>query len=268
DNDVRIIIGQFDENLASKVFCCAYNLNMYGSKYQWIIPGWYQGNWWEQANSTNCTTRKLLTAMEGYIAVDFEPLSAKQVKGISGRIDTLETPKEYEREYSKELQQKGVEPSKYHGFAYDGIWVIAKTLTRVMDLLQHKERQDMYHNFTVDDREVGRLVLDVMNETNFYGVTGQVMFRNGERMGTIKFTQFQEGQEVKVGEYNAIADVLDLINNTMRFQGVEPPKDRTFVRLQRRNINVPLYSILSVITILGMLMAGAFLFFNIKNRNH
>ncbi|CDR09250.1 unnamed protein product, partial [Oncorhynchus mykiss] len=144
----------------------AYNLNMYGSKYQWIIPGWYQGNWWEQANSTNCTTRKLLTAMEGYIAVDFEPLSAKQVKGISGR-----TPKEYEREYSKELQQKGVEPSKYHGFAYDGIWVIAKTLTRVMDLLQHKERQDMYHNFTVDDREVGKLVLDVMNETNFYGVT-------------------------------------------------------------------------------------------------
>ncbi|CAB1320502.1 unnamed protein product, partial [Coregonus sp. 'balchen'] len=98
------------------------------------------GNWWEQANSTNCTTKKLLTAMEGYIAVDFEPLSAKQVKGISGR--------------------KGVEPSKYHGFAYDGIWVIAKTLTRVMDLLQHKERQDMYHNFTVDDREVGRLVLD------------------------------------------------------------------------------------------------------------
>lgn len=50
--------------------------------------------------------------------------------------------------------------------------------------------------------------------------------------------------------------------------GVEPPKDRTFERLQRRHINVPLYSILSTITILGMFMAGAFLFFNIKNRNH
>ncbi|KAI7798455.1 gamma-aminobutyric acid type B receptor subunit 2 precursor [Triplophysa rosa] len=263
DNDVRIIIGQFDENLAAKVFCCAYNLNMYGSKYQWIIPGWYQGNWWEQANSTNCTTKKLLTAMEGYISVDFEPLSAKQIKGISGR-----TPQEYAREYNREREQKGVETSKFHGFAYDGIWVIAKTLTRVMEILRHKERHDMYHNFTVDDREVGKMVLDVMNETNFFGVTGQVMFRNGERMGTIKFTQFQEGQEVKVGEYNAIADVLDLINHTIRFQGVEPPKDRTFVRLQRRQINVPLYSILSTITILGMLMAGAFLFFNIKNRNH
>ncbi|XP_072532177.1 gamma-aminobutyric acid type B receptor subunit 2 [Salminus brasiliensis] len=263
DNDVRIIIGQFDENLASKVFCCAYNLNMYGSKYQWIIPGWYQGNWWEQANSTNCTTKKLLTAMEGYISVDFEPLSAKRIQGISGR-----TPQEYELEYTREREQKGVEASKFHGFAYDGIWVIAKTLSRVMELLQQKQRHNTYHNQTVDDREVGKMVLDVMNETNFFGVTGQVMFRNGERMGTIKFTQFQEGQEVKVGEYNAIADILDLINNTIRFQGVEPPKDRTFVRLQRRHINVPLYSILSTITILGMLMAGAFLFFNIKNRNH
>eukprot|EP00064_Thunnus_orientalis_P007822 superscaffoldBa00000890_g7844 len=166
DNDVRIIIGQFDENLASKVFCCAYNLNMFGSKYQWIIPGWYQGNWWEQANSTNCTTKKLLTAMEGYISVDFEPLSARQIKGISGR-----TPREYEREYSQELRQKGVESSKFHGFAYDGIWVIAKTFTRVMELLRIKQRQNTFHNFTVDDREVGKMVLDVMNETNFFGVT-------------------------------------------------------------------------------------------------
>ncbi|GAA6074670.1 gamma-aminobutyric acid type B receptor subunit 2 isoform X1, partial [Tachysurus ichikawai] len=166
DNDVRIIIGQFDENLASKVFCCAYNLNMYGSKYQWIIPGWYQGNWWEQANSTNCTTKKLLTAMEGYISVDFEPLSAKRIKGISGR-----TPQEYERDYTREREQKGVEASKFHGFAYDGIWVIAKTLSRVMELLRQKQRHDIYHNMTMDDREVGKLVLDVMNETNFFGVT-------------------------------------------------------------------------------------------------
>lgn len=30
---------------------------------------------------------------------------------------------------------------------------------------------------------------------------------------------FTEGREVKVGEYNAIADVLDLINNAIKFQG-------------------------------------------------
>lgn len=64
-----------------------------------------------------------------------------------------------------------MEASKFHGFAYDGIWVIAKTLTRVMELLRVKQRQNSYHNFTVEDREVGKMVLDVMNETNFFGVT-------------------------------------------------------------------------------------------------
>lgn len=40
-----------------------------------------------------------------------------------------------------------------------------------MELLRVKQRQNTYQNFTVDDREVGKMVLDVMNETNFFGVT-------------------------------------------------------------------------------------------------
>lgn len=63
---------------------------MFGSKYQWIIPGWYEPAWWEQvhveANSSRCMRRSLLAAMEGYIGVDFEPLSSKQIKTISGKV--------------------------------------------------------------------------------------------------------------------------------------------------------------------------------------
>ncbi|XP_043920522.1 gamma-aminobutyric acid type B receptor subunit 2 isoform X2 [Protopterus annectens] len=260
DNDVRIIIGQFNESMAAKVFCCAYNEEMYGSKYQWFIPGWYQAHWWEKANSTTCSISNLLTAMEGYIGVDFEPLSSKQNITISGR-----TPQQYESEYIK--RSAGVKASEFHGFAYDGVWVIAKTLKRSMEILRNTNSFDKIHKFHYNDRELEQIFLDAMNETNFFGVTGQVMFRNGERMGIIRFKQFQEGQEVKVGDYNAIADSLELINNSIRFQGVEPPKDKTIVRLERRQINLPLYSILSALTIIGMIMASAFLFFNIKNRN-
>lgn len=71
----------------------AYEENMFGSKYQWIIPGWYEPSWWEQvrteANSSHCLRKNLLTAMEGYIGVDFEPLSSKQIKTISGKVSTL-----------------------------------------------------------------------------------------------------------------------------------------------------------------------------------
>ncbi|XP_029442963.1 LOW QUALITY PROTEIN: gamma-aminobutyric acid type B receptor subunit 2 [Rhinatrema bivittatum] len=260
NNDVRIILGQFDEHMAAKVFCCVYDEEMYGSKYQWIIPGWYQASWWQQANSSTCSSKNLRIAMEGYIGVDFEPLSKKQIKTISGR-----TAEQYEKEYNE--KRSDVEPSKFHGYAYDGIWVIAKTLQRAMENLRSTTRHQRIQDFNYTDHKLGKIFLDAMNETNFFGVTGQVMFRNGERMGTIKFTQFQDGNEIKVGEYNAVADSLELLNGSIIFQGPEPPKDQTFIRMQRRQIYLPLYSILSALTILGMIMASTFLFFNIKNRN-
>ncbi|XP_054841720.1 gamma-aminobutyric acid type B receptor subunit 2 [Eublepharis macularius] len=263
-NDVRIILGQFNEEMAAKVFCCAYNENMYGSKYQWIIPGWYRSYWWEEVipklNTSHCLSRDLLKAMEGYIGVDFEPLSSKAIKTISGK-----TPQQYENEYNE--RRGTIESSKFHGFAYDGIWVIAKTLQRAMKYLNATNKNQKIEDFNYTNKELGKIFLDAMNETNFFGVTGQVVFRNGERMGTIKFTQFQDKREVKVGEYNAVADTLEIINNSIKFQGIEAPKDRTIVQSQLRKISLPLYSILSALTILGMIMAGAFLFFNIKNRN-
>ncbi|XP_053876310.1 gamma-aminobutyric acid type B receptor subunit 2 [Malaclemys terrapin pileata] len=260
-NDVRIILGQFDEQMAAKVFCCAYDEEMYGSKYQWIIPGWYESSWWESwINSSQCLSKNLLTAMEGYIGVDFEPLSSKVIKTISGR-----TPQQYEKEYND--KRGDGQSSKFHGYAYDGIWVIAKTLQRAMKYLNTTNKHQKIEDFNYTNHKLGKIFLDAMNETNFFGVTGQVVFRNGERMGTIKFTQFQDRKEVKVGEYNAVADTLEIINNTIRFQGLEPPKDKTIIQEQLRKISLPLYSILSALTILGMIMASAFLFFNIKNRN-
>uniref|UniRef100_A0AAZ3SQN5 G-protein coupled receptors family 3 profile domain-containing protein n=1 Tax=Oncorhynchus tshawytscha TaxID=74940 RepID=A0AAZ3SQN5_ONCTS len=260
DMDVTIIIGLFDENSASKVFCCAYSLNMFGGRYQWILPGGYQGSWWEEADSSNCASNNLLTAMEGYITVDFTHLSNRQIKGISGR-----TPEEYDETYNRELLQRGLVASKFHGFAYDGVWVMVKALTKVIESVRHRERYDIHRNFTVSSKKIGQMVLDSMKEICFEGVTGQVMFRNGERMGTIKLSQFQEGREVKIGQYNAEAEELEL-NHLIKFQGMQPPKDRA--HSQWWDVSVPLYIILLSTTGLAMLMALFFLFFHIKHHNH
>uniref|UniRef100_A0A673W0Y7 Gamma-aminobutyric acid type B receptor subunit 2 n=1 Tax=Salmo trutta TaxID=8032 RepID=A0A673W0Y7_SALTR len=199
DMDVRIIIGLFDENSASKVFCC--DLNMFGGRYQWILPGRYQGSWWEEANSSNCASNNLLTAMEGYITVDFTHLSNRQIKGISGR-----TPQEYDETYNRELLQRGLVASKVN--------------------IQGKHY---------------RLYLSTACVST-------------------------EGREVKIGQYIAEAEELELINHLIKFQGMEPPKDRT--HSQRWDVSVPLYIMLLSTTGLAMLMALSFLFFHIKHHNH
>ncbi|OXB73835.1 UNVERIFIED_CONTAM: hypothetical protein H355_010230, partial [Colinus virginianus] len=164
-NDVRIILGQFDEEMAVKVFCCAYAEEMYGSKYQWIIPGWYENLWWESwINSSQCLSKNLLAAMEGYIGVDFEPLSSKMNKTISGR-----TPQQYEREYN--AKRGDGQSSKFHGYAYDGIWVIAKTLQRAMKYLNATNKHQKIEDFNYTNHKLGKIFLDAMNETNFFGVT-------------------------------------------------------------------------------------------------
>nr|XP_032807612.1 gamma-aminobutyric acid type B receptor subunit 2-like isoform X1 [Petromyzon marinus] len=272
DADVRIILGQFDEEMATKVFCCAYQESMYGSKYQWVIPGWYRERWWERTRPPECPERGLFEAIQGNIAVDFMPLSTRPIQTISGQ-----TPQQYEHEYKRlrrelggaEAATAGASPhSKFHGYAYDGVWVMAQALHRSIGLQRaSREPNASIEAFGYDNAHLGRTILRAMNETNFQGVTGQVIFRNGERLGTIEFTQFQNGQRVKVGEYNAVADQLEL-NRTILFQGATPPRDHTFVVSKRREVSLLLYSILAMLTCLGMLMASTFLFFNIKNRNH
>lgn len=81
----------------------------------------------------------------------------------------LQTPQQYEEEYD---QRRGnVEPSKFHGFAYDGIWVIAKTLQQAMKILNATNRNQKIEDFNYTNKELGKIFLDAMNQTSFFGVT-------------------------------------------------------------------------------------------------
>lgn len=85
----------------------------------------------------------------------------------------LQTPQQYENEYNE--KRGTVESSKFHGFAYDGIWVIAKTLQRAMKYLNATNKNQKIEDFNYTNKELGKIFLDAMNETNFFGVTVGVL---------------------------------------------------------------------------------------------
>ena len=80
----------------------------------------------------------------------------------------LQTPQQYRQLYERE---RGTEYSVYHGYAYDGIWVIARALERLLgdDDVDGVGGPQGYSSLEHQLR--GIRVGKALNETNIRGVT-------------------------------------------------------------------------------------------------
>ena len=110
ENDIRIIVGYFNETWARKIFCevslqlvftfyicCtwkfssfkAFRLGLYGAKYQWIISGMYGNRWWSSnETSINCSPEQLKSAVRGTILTDILPLRSDSAVTVAEKVST------------------------------------------------------------------------------------------------------------------------------------------------------------------------------------
>ena len=85
----RIILGNFNETWARSIFCDAFKKRMYGSKFQWLIVGMYDEDWWEKDdNSTDCNPSEIKTALVGVMVMDIQALASREEITVSGRVST------------------------------------------------------------------------------------------------------------------------------------------------------------------------------------
>nr|CAI5851397.1 unnamed protein product [Callosobruchus analis] len=261
EKDTRIILGNFNEKWAREIFCEAYKLKMYGKKYQWVIVGTYSHDWWKKYDTEfNCTLDELQSALEQALITDLLPLSTSIEITIAGI-----TANEYKLEYDS---RRGSEYSRFHGYTYDGIWAVALAIQSVARRIKYYRRNESVTDFRYRDPLWERLFLDALHNTSFEGVTGPVRFYDNERKASILLKQFQDGKEIKVGEYNAATQHLDLsLGAPLKWIGKHPPKDQTLVIIEHTRVNKTVYAILATLAVLGIIMASVFLAFNIKYRN-
>ena len=203
EKDVRIIIGFFDGLWAQRIFCQAYRMGIYGRKYQWIL-GSFDKRWWQLPDSAllpgNCTGDQVRDAADGLFSFDVLPLSSSNEITVSGM-----TAAEYEAVYNKARKK---EYSKYHGYAYDGVWTIAHVIHAVTNKLRSQNSDLTFRNFQYKDPIWAQLLREALNETKFTGVTGNVSFEDNERRGSILLKQLQGGREVQIAEYHSTRDSL------------------------------------------------------------
>ncbi|XP_055905099.1 gamma-aminobutyric acid type B receptor subunit 2 isoform X1 [Eupeodes corollae] len=255
EKDVRIILGNFNEQFARKVFCEAYKLEMYGRSYQWLIMATYSVDWWNTTADSECTVEEITKAMEGIILVDLLPLSTSGDITIAGI-----TADEYLSEYDS---LRGNEYSRFHGYTYDGIWAAALAIQYVA-----QKRDDFLSQFDYRVKDWESVFLEALRNTSFEGVTGPVRFYNNERKANILIKQFQFGEEQKIGEYHSQLNHLDLtLGKSVRWNGKTPPKDRTLIYIEHSQVNIKIYVVSASASSVGILIAFVFLAFNVKYRN-
>ncbi|KAL6109919.1 gabbr2 [Pungitius sinensis] len=263
ERDVRVIIGHFEEESVSEVFCCAYRLNMFGARYQWLVVDGGTSGWRFEKQVPGCTANSLLMAADGSIRMQMRWLGNAKTPGISGR-----TPQDYQDSYVQKLTQEGSKVNPLHSFAYDAVWVTAKALTQVMEAMKHREKYSSRRNGSLSGEEVQRTLLEAVKQTQFEGVTGSVFFRNGERMTAIDLIQFQGSSGVSVGDFSTSTQQLRLMNHLLKFPGQRPTRDRTMVVVQRQHVSFLLYGIISSAAAGTIFITLALLFFTAICRKH
>ncbi|XP_057339588.1 gamma-aminobutyric acid type B receptor subunit 2 isoform X4 [Microplitis mediator] len=257
--DVRIILGNFNEVWARRIFCEAHKFHMFGSKFQWIIMGTFGEEWWLKPDG-GCAPSELAEALHGAILTDLLPLSTDRQITVSGI-----TPDEYQVEYDS---RRGNEYSRFHGYTYDGIWAVALAIQHVARRIRHFRRNQTVADFKYRDPLWEKLFLEALRNTSFEGVTGPVRFYDNERKAYILLKQFQSGSEVKVGEYDGVTDTLDLHRGQrMVWHGKSPPKDRTVHVIEHSTVNISIYVTIASAASVGILLAVVFLAINIRYRN-
>ncbi|KPI95245.1 Gamma-aminobutyric acid type B receptor subunit 2 [Papilio xuthus] len=260
EKDIRIILGNFNETWAMKIFCEAYKLEMYGRAYTWLLLGTYSERWWLKRGP--CARRELTAALDTALLTDLLPLSTTGETTISGI-----TAKDYQIEYDR---RRGLEYSRFHGYTYDGIWAMALAIQTVAQRVKLKHKEKTVQDFRYRDKEWEQLFLDALSNVTFEGVTGPVRFYDNERKASILLKQFQGDQvgEIKVGEYCAERDHLDLTSwESFKWVGKNPPKDRTLRLIEHTQVNITIYTVLVSCSVLGIILATGFLAMNIHYRN-
>lgn len=71
----------------------------------------------------------------------------------------------------RQLIQEDSEPTRLAAFAYDAVWVAAKAVSQVMEMVKHREKYHSQRSTSLAQEEIHRMLLEALKHTNFEGLT-------------------------------------------------------------------------------------------------
>ncbi|PIK62322.1 hypothetical protein BSL78_00753 [Apostichopus japonicus] len=184
-----------------RVICEAFKLGMYGEGYMWLIPGWYNKDWYKEEpdSGIDCTVGEISLFIEStmYISTQERLLGKEDTVTVAGI-----TPAEYTSQLWEHFSLREDEFQNYTmipqaSYGYDAIWAVALALNRSVEVLKAKVfsngQQRRLEQFSHGDDEMFDVIFDALGSVDFEGVSGPVSFSGSDRIGVMKIEQLQGG---------------------------------------------------------------------------
>ncbi|CAF3998606.1 unnamed protein product [Rotaria sordida] len=259
--DVRIIIANFNQTIATHMFCHAAKEHIYGSRYQWIILGYPSFlSWWNE--QTDCSIQELIRAINGTLQTRIPHLSIYDInEQPSYVLDYLEQFSNLERNY-------------FDAYAYDTIWSLAY----------------LYQSNILSNQTNIKTIVD---NIDFNGATGRVRYLNGRRIGEILVEQYvacrmMNDGSCKIPCYEKDKDCnLTVVKvflaknsdskydppslyefNPIMWHGNGPPRDRTNQTIVFEHIYLSVFISITICSGIGLIISISLFVFNIHFRKH
>ncbi|XP_041475818.1 gamma-aminobutyric acid type B receptor subunit 1-like [Lytechinus variegatus] len=259
--DARIIIGLFWEPEARKIFCEAYKLGMTGERYAWILRGigYVNRQFLTQDDpSVSCTAEEMITAGQTAIIPNWVFHTDYPGITISG-----ETAAENEERYRAVAGNKFM---SFYTYPYDAVFAMAAAMNSSIDILEQVNKT--LDNFNYDDVEMRDIIMDQLDKLDAEGVSGPLAFENGDRLGRFIIEQVWDGEPRTVGYYYDNDNRFDWSGeHNISWIGGNPPHDEIFFESELLTMPRSVYAAISVLSYLGIILAIAFLAFNVALRN-
>ena len=271
-SEARIFIVMAPANIAAATLCAAYHLEMTGSRYQWILLGNFEEDWWQQTMKRippsilrpkrSCSEQEMLQAVESTLILTHQLRSTRTGEVIQGG-QTLE---EFWSEFAiffnaMEGEQFKVERASRVPSTYDAMWSIALALNKALAI----ESQNTSNTLPFSER-----LSAAMETLRFQGVSGQMVFNESEHSQippVTRISQMQNGSTVFVGIHNERDKILNLFGDNLLWQSASgPPRDRPKVVLE--TVSIYIIGIMLCIVSVGIVLCIAMAVINCYYRKH
>ena len=259
-NQVRILFAFTSANLARRMLCLAYHMNLTYPTYQWIFSDRRIADFMENvtvsvSGSNYCCSQEIMqNATEGIILnlfqLERDNQSASDTVAEMSYTDFLQQYRKYLYRHLEEiqLQSEDIIDTRYYSPFYDATWSMALSLNNSIPFLREK-------NLTLSDYSYGdpsatkimQIIQEQLLKLQFEGMSGRVMFNATSRHNVDNKVEIFEvfGAEMKyIGNYS---------NNVLTLHG-----NQTFINLNPRYILV--HPGLSVFLIIGILILSGIIF--------